>query len=76
MSKETTKRVNCCKYGTLLLFFIEKDTCVGVLYAPFECVLMERETGVEPVLTIWETIILAAKLLSHALFPTQTWQGK
>lgn len=37
---------------------------------------LERETGVEPVLTIWETIILAAKLLSHALFPAQNLAGE
>ena len=40
MSEETTKRVNYHKNGNLPLFYIEKDTRVGVLYAPFACVLM------------------------------------
>ena len=35
--------------GNLPLFCIEKDTRDGVLYAPFACVLMVRETGLEPV---------------------------
>ena len=38
MSEETTKRVNYHKNGNLPLFCIEKDTRVGVLYAPFACV--------------------------------------
>ena len=38
MSEETTKRVNCHENGNLPLFCIEKDTRVGVLYAPFACV--------------------------------------
>ena len=38
--EETTKRVNYYKNGNLPLFYIEKDTRVGVLYAPFACVLM------------------------------------
>ena len=29
-------------------FSIEKDTLKGVLYAPFECVLMVYPSGVEP----------------------------
>ena len=37
MSEETTKRVNYHKNGNLPLFCIEKDTRVGVLYAPFAC---------------------------------------
>ena len=41
MSEETTKSVNYHKNGNLPLFCIEKDTCVGVLYAPFACVLMQ-----------------------------------
>lgn len=48
MSEETTKRVNCHKYGNLPLFYIEKDTRNGVLYAPFACVLMVHPAGVEP----------------------------
>ena len=40
MSEETTKRVNYHKNGNLPLFYIEKDTRNGVLYAPFACVLM------------------------------------
>ena len=46
--EETTKRVNCYENGNLPLFYIEKDTRVGVLYAPFACVLMVRSTGLEP----------------------------
>lgn len=49
MSEETTKRVNCHKNGNSPLFCIEKDTRGGVLYAPFACVLMESQTGFEPV---------------------------
>lgn len=41
--EETTKRVNCHKNGNLPLFCIEKDTRVGVLYAPFACVLMVEQ---------------------------------
>ena len=37
MSEETTKRVNYHKNGNLPLFYIEKDTRGGVLYAPFAC---------------------------------------
>lgn len=48
MSEETTKRVNYHKNGNLPLFYIEKDTCVGVLYAPFACVLMAEKEGFEP----------------------------
>ena len=48
MSEETTKRVNYHKNGNLPLFCIEKDTRVGVLYAPFACVLVVRATGLEP----------------------------
>ena len=47
MSEETTKRVNCHKYGNLPLFYIEKDTRNGVLYAPFACVLMPQMDGFE-----------------------------
>ena len=36
------------KNGSLPLFCIEKDTRVGVLYAPFACVLMVYPTGFEP----------------------------
>ena len=43
--EETTKRVNCHKNGNSPLFCIEKDTRVGVLYAPFACVLMVYPTG-------------------------------
>ena len=46
--EETTKRVNYHKNGNLPLFCIEKDTRVGVLYAPFACVLMVYPGGVEP----------------------------
>ena len=46
--EETTKRVNCYENGNLPLFYIEKDTRVGVLYAPFACVLMVEMRGVEP----------------------------
>ena len=46
--EETTKRVNCHKNGNSPLFCIEKDTRVGVLYAPFACVLMVELRGVEP----------------------------
>ncbi len=48
MSEETTKRVNYHKNGNLPLFCIEKDTRVGVLYAPFACVLMAERRGFEP----------------------------
>ena len=48
MSEETTKRVNYHKNGNLPLFCIEKDTRVGVLYAPFACVLMVHPGGLEP----------------------------
>ena len=48
MSEETTKRVNCHENGNLPLFCIEKDTRVGVLYAPFACVLMAEKEGFEP----------------------------
>ena len=46
--EETTKRVNCHENGNLPLFYIEKDTRNGVLYAPFACVLMAYPTGFEP----------------------------
>ena len=46
--EETTKRVNCHENGNLPLFYIEKDTRIGVLYAPFACVLMVYPTGLEP----------------------------
>ena len=46
--EETIKRVNYHKNGNLPLFFIEKDTRGGVLYAPFACVLMVEMGGVEP----------------------------
>ena len=46
--EETTKRVNCHENGNLPLFCIEKDTRVGVLYAPFACVLMVYPSGLEP----------------------------
>ena len=46
--EETTKRVNCHKNGNSPLFCIEKDIRVGVLYAPFACVLMVELRGVEP----------------------------
>ena len=45
MSEETTKRVNYHKNGNLPLFCIEKDTRVGVLYAPFACVLVVYPGG-------------------------------
>ena len=48
MSEETTKRVNHHKNGNLFLFYIEKDTRGGVLYAPFACVPVVQITGVEP----------------------------
>lgn len=48
ISEETTKRVNCHENGNLPLFCIEKDTRVGVLYAPFACVLMVFVKGFEP----------------------------
>ena len=43
--EETTKRANCCGNGKLPLFYIEKDTRVGVLYAPFACVLVAHPNG-------------------------------
>ena len=46
--EETTKRVNCHENGNLPLFCIEKDTRVGVLYAPFACVFLAYPTGFEP----------------------------
>lgn len=46
--EETTKRVNCHENGNLPLFYIEKDTRNGVLYAPFACVLMAQREGFEP----------------------------
>ena len=54
MSEETTKRVNYHKNGNLPLFCIEKDTRVGVLYAPFACVPVEQATGIEPAYSAWE----------------------
>ncbi len=48
MSEETTKRVNCHKNGYLPLFYIEKDTRGGFLYAPFACVLLMRIRGLAP----------------------------
>lgn len=48
MSEETIKRVNYHKNGNLPLFCIEKDTRVGVLYAPFACVEMAHPNGFEP----------------------------
>lgn len=48
MSEETTKRVNYHKNGNLPLFYIEKDTRGGVLYAPFACVLLAQRRGFEP----------------------------
>ena len=47
MSEETTKMVNYHKKGDLPLFYIEKDTRSGVLYAPFACVLMVEPRGFE-----------------------------
>lgn len=46
--EETTKRVNCHENGNLPLFYIEKDTRVGVLYAPFACVPVVEIRGFEP----------------------------
>lgn len=46
--EETTKRVNYHKNGNLPLFYIEKDTRGGVLYAPFVCVLVAHPNGFEP----------------------------
>ena len=48
MSEETTKRVNYHKNGNLSLFYIEKDTRIGVLYAPFACAEMVYPSGLEP----------------------------
>ena len=50
MSEETTKRVNYHKNGNLSLFYIEKDTRIGVLYTPFVCVPMVHPTGIVAVL--------------------------
>ena len=36
----TSARINCYENGNLPLFYIEKDTRVGVLYAPFACALL------------------------------------
>ena len=58
ISEETTKRVNCHENGNLPLFCIEKDTRVGVLYAPFACVLMVEATGFEPT-TSWSRTMRA-----------------
>ena len=55
MSEETTKRVNYHKNGNLPLFYIEKDTRVGVLYAPFACVLMAERKGFEPLCAFAQT---------------------
>ena len=63
MSEETTKRVNYHKNGNLPLFYIEKDTRVGVLYAPFACVLMAYPTGFEPATS--RVGVLRAIQLSH-----------
>lgn len=43
----------------LPLFCIEKDTRVGVLYAPFACVLMVYPSGLEPETTPSEGVILS-----------------
>ena len=59
MSEETTKRVNCHEYGNLPLFYIEKDTRNGVLYAPFACVLMVYPSGLEPETMPSEGIVLS-----------------
>ena len=48
--EETTKRVNCHENGNLPLFYIEKDTRVGVVYAPFACIPMVHPTGIVAVL--------------------------
>ena len=63
MSEETTKRVNCHKSDNLPLFCIEKDTRVGVLYAPFACVLMAQKAGFEPALRLSHTTPLAGEPL-------------
>ena len=46
--KNGTTKVGAAKNGNLPLFYIEKDTRVGVLYAPFACVLMVDAKGLEP----------------------------
>ena len=46
--EETTKRVNCHENGNLPLFYIEKDTRIGVLYVPFACVPVVEIRGFEP----------------------------
>ena len=62
MSEETTKRVNYHKNGNLPLFHIEKDTRVGVLYAPFACVLMAERKGFEPLWGCPQTVFKTASL--------------
>ncbi len=62
MSEETTKRVNYHKNGNLPLFCIEKDTRVGVLYAPFACVLVAEEEGFEPPWAFTQTVFKTASL--------------
>ena len=65
MSEETTKRVNCHKYGNLPLFYIEKDTRNGVLYAPFACVLMVRPPGLEPGPKASEALMVSVPPRAH-----------
>ena len=62
MSEETTKRVNYHKNGNLPLFHIEKDTRVGVLYAPFACVFVADAEGFEPPWALTLTVFKTASL--------------
>ena len=60
--EEATKRVNCHKNGNLPLFCIEKDTRVGVLYAPFACVPVAEGKGFEPLRDCSQTVFKTASL--------------
>ena len=63
--EETTKRVNCHENGNLPLFYIEKDTRNGVLYAPFACVLMAERKGFEPLRQFPDDRISSAARYDH-----------
>ena len=62
MSEERTKRVNCHENGNLPLFYIEKDTRGGVLYAPFACAKMAEAEGFEPPWAFAQTVFKTASL--------------
>ena len=62
--EETTKRVNCHENGNLPLFYIEKDTRNGVLYAPFACVLMAARGKPQLNIYFFEILIYTLYILT------------